>query len=96
MSNATFNIGDRDYEVEISYASGDGEVNLEPFVTVSGADAGDEVVTLETFVTEWALYQGVDLRRAREQIEERAWERAIESQWEDYYDQQASYREAHL
>ena len=97
MSFHTFNIGDRDYEVEVTGISYDAEeVYLAPIVEVSGADSGEEVVTLDTFLTEWAIYQGLDLERARYAVEDRCRDSHLDSLHADYEDSRATALEGYL
>lgn len=97
MSFKTFNIGDRDYEVEVTGISYDAEeVYLAPFVEVSGADSGEEVVTLDTFLTEWAVYQGRGFESARLDVEDRCRDSHLDSLHADYADSRATWWEAYL
>jgi hypothetical protein len=86
--------GDNEREYEVSYAHfhaatpargwdpGDGgEIELSPFVTVSGATSGEEVMTLDSFVVMYAFEIGETIQKTERLLEDKLYEAACD---EDY------------
>lgn len=86
--------GDNEREYEVAYAHfhtatpargwdpGDGgEIELAPFVTVTGADSGPEVITLDTFMLMYTADTGKTLAEAERMVTDKLYEAACD---EDY------------
>lgn len=93
--STTFEILDREYEVSTRFLwpasplstgilGDDAEVELNPFVIVSGAASGEEVCLLDSFLMDFAVSRKYTLEQAENWIHDQLAEKAQEKYVEDY------------